>query len=302
MKKQTEEKPFRTLGDAELIELLHTAGDNLPREVIDEFMERGHRMIPFLFVIVSDKTGWTRPLPEWWAVVHASYILGAYETAEAMPGLLAALRWSDAFDCEWVTEDLPGMFGRLGKAAYGPLLAVVRDIPAGWGARSIALSGMAGAALTAPFLKESFLEFAARLVAEPTEALPLRQTAANILLDFRSKTHRKALIKFGKEEAQRKEEIPHYEGAFYDWEVDEFLEVEGSSADLEFYERDWLVFYDAEERERRHDYWAEEQKKSEAEREPEQAGEEAFEPERYFSQCPCGSGRSFRDCCMRKIH
>lgn len=296
--KRTDEKTFRSLSDAELIELLHTAGDGLPREIVDEFLERGHRMIPYLFVIVSDKGGWTRPLPEWWAVVHATYILGAYETPEALTGLLSALRWADAFDCEWVAEDLPSMFGRLGKTAYGPLLSVVRDVSAGWGARSIALSGMAGTCITAHFLRESFLEFAARLAGDQGEALPLRQTAANILLDFRAKQHRKVLVRFGREESQRKEEIAGYEGAFYDWEVDEFLEADESGEDLEYFERDWLVFYDAEERERRRDYWAEEQKKAEAER----PDEEVFESERYFSHCPCGSGKPYRECCMRKMH
>jgi len=300
--KRIAEKRFRNLSDVELIDLMHTMGDGLPREVVDEVLDRGHRMIPYFYVIVSDKTSWTRPLPDWWACVHATYMLGAFETQETMPALLSALRWSDAFDCEWVTEDLPSMFGRLGQVAYGPLQAVVRDISAGWGARSIALSSMAAVAITTPFLKEGFLDFASYVLADVTEPLALRQSAANILMDFRSQAHRQILLNFGREEAVRKEEIPDYDGVFYDYEVDEFLHADDTRMDLDYYKRDWLIFYDSEERERRREFWEDEQLSAGQGAAHDPDAEHGFEPDRYLSQCPCGSGRLYSECCMKKVH
>src|SRR5512133_1024555 len=140
---------FHALSDRQLLELLHTAGDQLPREAFDECLRRGGRLLPYLRDIVADKTSWTNPLPEWWAAVHATYVLGAMEDPATLGALLAALRWSDAFDCDWVTEDLPSMLGKLGPVAFEPLAAVLRDVTAGWGARSVALSGMAAVTLAA---------------------------------------------------------------------------------------------------------------------------------------------------------
>lgn len=298
---QLEQFKFNTMTDAELVEQLCTQGDALPLEVINEVVERGERMIPFLQAIVGDKGSWTRPAPEWWMVVHSSYALGAMETVEALPALLSALRWSDAFDCEWVTEDLPCMFGKLGEAAFKPLVAVAGDASAGWSARSIALSSLSALCITAPFLKERVLDTNAAIVADVNEPVALRQTAANILLDFRSKMHRTVLIEFGREEAQRKEEIANYEGAFYYWEVDDFLNAEESATDLDYYQRDWMIFYDPEERARRNDFWVEEQSRRET---PTQVVESVNELDTvdFLTQCPCGSGKEYKDCCLKNIH
>lgn len=300
--KRQEAKRFRNLADIELIDLLHSMGDGLPREVVDEVLDRGQRMIPYLYVIVSTKHAWTRPIPEWWATVHASYILGAFETPETLPALLSALRWSDAFDCEWVTEDLPSMFGKLGQVAYGPLQAVVKDLPAGWGARSIALSSMAAVAMKAEFLKPQFLDYAAAILSDHTEPVPLRQAAANILMDFRSYRHKKLLVDFGAEESGRKEEIPDYEGVFYDFEVEEFLTNDDHLADQEYYQRDWMMFYDVEERERRRDFWEEEQLHFARSVEEQGVFKAGFDKLSGSSQCPCGSGKKYSDCCVKKLH
>jgi hypothetical protein len=284
------------MSDGELVELLHTQGDGLPRDVVDEFLDRGPRMIPLLYVIVGDKGSWTQPPPQWWAAVHATYILGAYESPETLSPLLAALRWADAFDNEWVAEDLPSILGKLGRAAYAPLQAVARDVSAGWGARSLALTSLAAVTITAPFLRKEFLSYAAQIAADVAEPVPLRQAAANILLDFRAKEHRSVLLRFGKEEAQRKEELPDYEGAFYDWEVDQFLKAEDRAADLAYYEQDWLVFYDPEERQHRRDYWAE--------TEAEASKSQPAEPRKghRVTLCPCGSGKPYEECCVNKLH
>ena len=212
--------------------------------------------------------------------------------------LFTALRWADAFDCDWVTEDLPSIFGRLGATAAEPLEAILADRTGGWGARSIALCSLASIALTAPYRLPALLTAASDLLADQGECYELRQTAANVLLDFRAREYRDLLEAFGREEAVRKSADPEYQGAFYDWEVDEFLEgTEGGDA-AEYYLRDWLQFYDPEETKRRQERWAREQEEASRE-EP----EEAPAPRRGRGDpCPCGSGRTFESCCYLKVH
>lgn len=245
-----------------------------------------------------DKASWTQPLPEWWAAVHATYLLGAMETGEALVPLLTALRWADAFDCDWVLEDLPSIFARLGAAAADPLRSIVTDPSAGSGARSAALTSLTAVALATPYLLDGLIEEAARRTADADEDLFLRQTAANLLVDLRSQAHRDLLRAFGREESRRRREDPEYQGVFYDWEVDELLAQEKGDASLEYYRRDWLVFYDPEEIEHRQERWQREQEEA-AEREaetPAQPGRDLDAP------CPCGSGRAFSECCYLKVH
>ncbi len=288
--------PFRSLSDDELVDLLYTLGDRVPRDVVDEFLRRGPRMVPVLAGIVADKAGWTQPLPEWWAVVHATYLLGAFAVPECLVPLLCALRWADAFDCDWVTEDLPSMFGRLGNGAAGALSRVLEDVTAGPGARSIALASLAAIALDDPAFGRELLDTAARLAGDPGEALYLRQTAANVLVDFRSRRHETLIRAFGRDEAERRRDDPEYDGVFYDWEVDELLAGSGPNAD--YYRRDWLVFYDPDEIERRQQRWRREQEEDRArERAPgPPAGRDLSAP------CPCGSGRPLAECCYLKVH
>jgi hypothetical protein len=293
-----EGRRFRSLTDSDLVDLLYTASDQLPRSAVDEILRRGPRMLEPLREIVMDKSSWLSPLPEWWAVVHATYLLGAMESPETLVPLLTALRWADAFDCDWVTEDLPSIFGRLGTPAREPLLRVAHDPTAGPGARSIALASLAAIALPMPHLREEVVGWAARLLADSSEGLYLRQTAANILLDFRCQQHKALLVRFGQEEAKRKREDAEYSGAFYDWEVEDLLAEGEGEASQEYYRRDWLTFYDPEEVERRQERWRREQEEADA-----QAPTEPAAPQRDLdSPCPCGSGRPFSRCCYLKVH
>jgi hypothetical protein len=291
-------KRFRSLTDTELIDLLYTAGDRLPRDAVEEILRRGDRLLPYLHDLVADKSAWTQPLPEWWAPVHATYILGAMDDPNALLPLFTALRWADAFDCDWITEDLPCIFARTGPMVFEPLAAIARDPTSGPGARSIALASMAAVAVALPHLRHETIGFSARIVADGTEDYYFRQTAANLLLDFRSSEHRDLLLAFGREETLRKRADPEYRGVFYDWEVDERLHEGAGAANLEYYQRDWLDFYDPEEIEARQERWQKEQEDAEKE----QVVEAHMVRGDIRSPCPCGSGRPFADCCYLKVH
>ncbi len=291
---------FRNLSDAALLELLHTAADRLPAEAAGELVRRGHRVRGELRAIVMDKVAWTQGLPEWWAPVHATYLLGAMETPETLVALLAALRWADAFDCDWVLEDLPSIFARLGAPAVDPLRAILADLAAGPGARSTALAALAAVSLRVEGLTEEVLDLAEGLVRDRDEDLFLRQSAANLLVDFRSIKHRAALKAFGREESRRHRRDPEYQGVFYDWELDELLEGAGES-NLEPYRRDWMGFYDPEEIEHRQERWQREQEEDEGAPEGElpPGPTPSRDPQ---APCPCGSGQRFVDCCFLRVH
>ena len=61
---------YQKFNNEELIFLLFTQEDCLPRAAVDEFIRRGERMIKPLSDIVSEQYSWTRDMPEWWAVVY----------------------------------------------------------------------------------------------------------------------------------------------------------------------------------------------------------------------------------------
>ena len=289
---------YHHLSDRDLLDLLYTAGDRLPREAVDEILRRRERTTGELCAMVMDKAAWTQPLPEWWAAVHATYIIAAQEDTDLLVCLLSALRWADAFDCDWVTEDLPSMFGRLGPPVFPALLSLTGDITAGPGARAIALAGSAATALGAPDLLIQALDTAANIAGNTAENLFLRQSAAHLLMDFRSVRHSELLRSFGREEADRRKEDPEYQGVFYDWEVDELLR-EDTGQNLEYYRRDWMAFYDPEEIQRREERWRREQEEGAAavESEPPESTSRDLQ-----APCSCGSGRPFEQCCYLKVH
>jgi len=68
---------YQTLTDKELLALLFTEEDRLPRAVVDECIRRADRFVETLANIVSQEKHWQEVLPFWWGVVHATFILCA---------------------------------------------------------------------------------------------------------------------------------------------------------------------------------------------------------------------------------
>src|SRR6185295_6025874 len=98
---------FHQLTEEQLIESLYTQEDRLSRDVVAECVARGERMIWRLTELCREERSWTQQGPAFWAPVHATIILGAFEDSRALMGLLASLRWSAKYDVDWVYEKLP---------------------------------------------------------------------------------------------------------------------------------------------------------------------------------------------------
>lgn len=292
---------FKRLSNDELMDLLYSEEDRLPRAALEAVIERGREMLPMLADVVMDRMSWTDGLPEWWAPVHATYALGAIGGKAALTPLLAALRWSDAYDNEWVTEDLPSILGTLGDLSYDALLTVVADRAAGWSARSIAMDALGSQALRFPEKEEGVMSLLARILRDLTEEHGARRSAAFVLLDFRRSDCRDELVRFAKAEVRHQQQHPEYRPAFTPEEVSRDLSSPRLAMDA--YIRDWLQFYALGEVAKRQDRWAQEDGRPR----PELGGQQLEAPRGAVvidrnGPCPCGSGKPYKRCCWNKLH
>lgn len=286
----------------ELIDLLFREEDRIPRSIADEIIKRGTEISPSLSDIVMDKILWIAPLPEWWAPVHATYLMGSIGGQEVLDPLLAALRWADAFENEWVTEDLPSILGSLGNISYHPLMKIIGDRSAGWSARSIAMDALGSEAMRSPNLEEDIMAALGRILNDTTDETGSRRSAAYVLLDFRRSDFRDALIDFADAEEEQQRQQPDYKPAFTARDVANDLTMPRSGE--EFYMHNWLEFYNDDEIIRRQRHWQGEDSKNRIEVSQSAGalvGRQGFVIGRNMP-CPCGSGRPYKRCCMKKIH
>lgn len=247
---------YAAMEDEQLFELLFTVEDRMDAEAAEEIARRDG-LAPYLGQLAMDKQSWLAELPEWWAVVHATYLLGHRGEEEGVLPLLAALRWSDAFDCDWVTELLPSIFGRLGSMCIPGLTAVCRDQAAGWSARDLALKSMAAISLTEPASTEHVFRIVGERFMDEGEERLLRQLSGQILLDFRRVEYRMALGKFAREEWAYHELDMFYPLGLDPEEVEAAFRY-AAQPETWHYQEDWMRFYQPAEIQRRQKRWARE--------------------------------------------
>jgi hypothetical protein len=275
------------LTDEKLVKLLLTEGDRLDRSVVDEIVRRGG-LVGRLGPLVADPYNWNEPLPSWWAVVHAVYILGAVGTPDTVLPLLRSVRYAEACENDWVLEDAPAIFGRIGLPALAGLKALAVDRTTGWRARAAALEGLAAITLTCPDLSPDILSLLHRILGDVSEERALRQMAGHILLDLLPEIYRNDLVAFGKEERSLADRDRSYKPAFTDEDV---LQEYGRGVQArERYLRDWLRFYLPEEAAARQKRWDQEQL------------DRSEDPEHLPSQelCPFSGGIRKKKCCLGK--
>ncbi len=246
---------YSALDDERLADLLFMAEDRLDLAAAREIARRDS-MLPLLAQVVSEKQSWLADLPEWWAVVHSTYLLGFRSGEEVVLPLLTALRWSDAFDCDWVTEVLPSILGKVGPAMIPGLTAVTRDAAAGWSARDLAMKGLAAITLQHPESTDHVFRIIGERFMDESEDRLVRQLAGQILLDFRRQDYRMALIKFAREELGLRELDAWYPLGFDPEEVD--WAFHSPQSETWHYQEDWMRFYDPGEIQRRQKRWSRE--------------------------------------------
>ena len=242
---------FHHLTEDQLIELLHTGEDRVTREVVDECVSRGERMLWRLTDLCREERSWTQSGPAFWAPVHATFILGAFEDARSLMGLLASLRWSAKYDVDWVYDRLPSIIGRIGRPAILPLKARVVDRDAGELDRVTEIRALGGVAARHPIHQGEVLDFLRSVADGGGEDEAIRSMAASVLLDFARPGDRKSIVA-----ASIRQEWCDRPSRFGAEEID--AAYARGAQQLDFYQQDWLDFYAPESIEARSRRWTEE--------------------------------------------
>jgi len=243
---------YPALSDADLLKLIFTEEDHLPLEFATEAVSRGKRLVPALVKILLAEKNWTAGSPAWWAVVHSALLLGAIGGEAAVEPLTQAIFYGSRYDVDWVTEELPSIFGSLGPAAVQPLKDLAADRSWDWYIRTRAMCGLAAITIKHPQYDEEVFTFIAAIVAAGDEDEDTPGHAALILLDFLREEYRGLLIS-----AAPAADRPR----IYDAE-DVNRDFLKGKKDLYWYTRDWLDFYSPEKVSERTRRWREEAKKT----------------------------------------
>ncbi|MEN8179620.1 MAG: UPF0149 family protein [Pseudomonadota bacterium] len=304
--------------DEELLFNILNHSDLLPREVVDEAIRRGQSIAGLLRRHLEDPANWGEDVDadDWWGLLHAIFILGHITGEDATHGLLHAIRHMDGERdndlWDWLANHWPALFRNKRATASEGLQGIADDRNLDWYPRATALECLLEAAHAArPDELDAMLQRISRSVADETEDWDYRLSACHHLLDFPRDTHRPVLEKLAAEQEQR-EEYPHYRMS----EVDDAYHLREDKPEWERF-GDPLAFYEPENILSRQIRWAEE---DEFPMEDYPLFEEPDDLPNFYDQpppityvretpkvgrndpCPCGSGKKYKKCCLKKLH
>jgi hypothetical protein len=298
---------YRSLSDDDLLDLIATEEDRLTRAAVDEIIRRKDRLKEILAGLVSTKDNWFYGGADDWTVIHATFILGAISGDEMVDPLLKALRFSCDSDCDWVSPEMPSIFGRIGTAAVEGLKTIAADRSNDWYVRTIALESLSAITITSPEAEDDIFGLTGSIFMDEKQDLDIRRSAAHLLLDFRKREYMEPLMEFGRDERKRWQENSFHIVGF---DADDVLkDMNTPEKELFHYTKDWLAFYDGDNIKKRQERW----KKEDAER-MRRSNKEASDrlsldaPDAgpfvrpgtktgRNEPCPCGSGKKYKKCC-----
>jgi yecA family protein len=302
--------------DDELLSTILMLGDMLPQEVVDEAIRRGRPMAHHLRQHLEADHNWAEDVEgeSWWGLLHAIFMLGFMNGEDATQGLVRTIQRMDSEQnndlWDWIGGYWPVLFRNKRAEASQDLQAIASDRDLDWYPRSIAQECLLEAAQAAgPEALDDRLNQIARCVADETDDWDYRLSLTHQLLSFPRETHRQILQQMAVEQ-EKVEPYPHYD-------LDQVSEVYSKMQDKPEWERfdDPLEFYDPTNILNRQIRWAQEDEKR-----LEDSGlfEDSFDlPYDYEPQtpyvretpkvgrndpCPCGSGKKYKMCCLKKLH
>jgi len=308
---------------SELIEELLRSGDRASMELVRAIMERGEEAVGELSRLIEDRYYWeTEDDDEWWAPVHAVKILGAMGDERAIPVLLVCLdrleEYKDNCPWEWIGEDLPDVFWRIGPAATEPLMEYIKgDSGKGQYPRAVATDALIYLAAEYEERRAEILEFLHSLLKEgKPEDSDFLSSVVISLLNLCDPSSRPVI-----EEAFERDLIDEFAATPED--VEEAYKLEPRILEpvdpLEFYTPEAIA--ERQERREREKREEERQRKEEEKRREERELvertrrrllEEGYEIDEYGTvrrkapkigpndPCPCGSGKKYKKCCGRR--
>jgi tetratricopeptide (TPR) repeat protein len=283
-------------------------------ELIQAILAKGREAVGPLSRILQDKRYWEAEDDKLWMPTHAVKLLGVLADPEVLPQLIDALVLAEKTDDEWVMDDLPTVFGRIGPPAVGPLIEFInarRGDYSMWWSRSAAANGLVSIAIQHTQERERILSFLHGLFSEDEDTEFMGSVACD-LLDLHDPSSFPVL-----EDAFNRDLIDKYIISRED-----FLEEREEPPDekaLVHYKTDLLEFYAPEEVARRQERWEKERKEREqlaAQKRENREKSIAIELRRLEittklieskvlplsrkvgrnEPCPCGSGKKFKKC------
>ena len=99
---------FSHLSLQKLLFKLEESGDQVPLELIQTILSKGHEIVPPLCQILEDSRQYlTASDNRWWMPVHAVKLLGTLADPQALPQLVRTLIPAGELGIDWIMEDMP---------------------------------------------------------------------------------------------------------------------------------------------------------------------------------------------------
>ena len=244
--------------------------------------------VPHLVRIIQDDTSFMEGSPgDGWAPIHASFLLGAIKTPAARDAVFWLLRERDEEMGDWITEDFPTILANFGLDAVEDLKKCISDRTLGLYQRSTAIGALSTIAHKHPEIWDSTVRFFRQLLQEEDDP----ELLGFLICDLSEFKDPGAL-----------EDI---KSAFDKGLVDDFIitmedvsvtySSPGESLDYQRYSADPLEHFNPQKFER---LW---KISYENQRIPDRL-KRMLKPEKIGRNdpCPCGSGKKYKKCCMKK--
>jgi uncharacterized protein YecA (UPF0149 family) len=281
--------------------------DRLPLEVVTECASRGDAMVPILRRHLKSEANWGLDAAsgDWWALLHAVFILGHIPGDLSAQALLEGFRriTSDAHGndlADWLAGYWPALCRNKSEYTTEPLRRIAQDRALDWYPRSHAVECVLADALEqGPTRLGAALDWLATLCADESNTPDFRVLAAQYLLSF----PRERFLPLMKDLLALQKHDSWYSTVFEHSDIESSF-ARGDDPDWVRFDNPWK-FYEPNEIERRQRRWIQEDRERKEREYIEQCVHEPVET--YIREqpkvgrndpCPCGSGRKYKKCCL----
>ena len=303
------EAGLSAMSEAALMMVVTTSGDALPVEAIKECARRGDAMVPLLLRHLESDTHWRGDGDpgDWWALLHATMILGLIPGEDSARALLYAFRRITVDQSggllDWVSSSWPALCRNKKAYTTAPLKQIAEDKKMLWYTRSQAVDCVLADAYEQNSDElDRAIDWLAAMCADATEDTEFRVVAGHGLLDFPRERHRRVMEAL----VDLQEPGSLVANAYTRDEIQRSFDV-GDSPEWQRFDNPWR-FYEPTEIMSRRERWLREA--GEPESDPWATGD-FTRVETYVrggpkigrnDPCPCGSGKKYKKCCMLKLH
>ena len=297
------------MDEDELLAVLIGNEDRLPLEVIHECALRGDAMLPLLRRHLEVDAYWhndANPL-NWWGLLHAIFILGLIPGEASAHALLQAFRRlyhdSESDMTDWFSACWPALCRNKMAHTTGPMRQIADASKEGTYIRNQAVDCvLAAATQSGPAELDEALDWLAAQCSDESQDLDFRVLVGCSLLDHPRERHRqlmKDLVALQRPDTL----VSNFFGLD---EIDRCFD-EGDQPEWLRFDDPWQ-FYAADEIQRRQARWLEESGVFGADLldpdETEHVATYVREQPKIGRNdaCPCGSGKKYKQCCLKKLH